>query len=94
MTQLKIRAYYQYDGPSQKNPFGTKLAHDDVVHNLMLLESDFCHALDDNAKIEVTDEEYDREQIYLSIEAECPREKLISIIEHVLERAQLYGEII
>lgn len=94
MTQLNIRAYYQFDGPSHKDPLRSKLEHEDVVRNLMLLESDFCHALDDNAKIEIVTEEYDKEQIYLSLQSEYSRDKLISIVEHVLNQAELYGEVV
>jgi len=94
MAKLKIRAYYQYNGPSLKDPLRSKLVHEDVVRNLELLESDFCHTLGDNATIEITTKKYDQEQVWLSIQAECSREELLPIIEDVLHKAELLGDII
>jgi len=94
MTQIKIRAYYKYDGPTYTDPLNSKLSHEDVVHNLRLLDSDFCHALDETAKIEVTDEYFDEQQIEMLIQADCSQAELKSVIERVLSKAQLYGQII
>lgn len=94
MSEVRLKAYYLYNGPSQKNPLRTKLSDDDVIWNLKMLSDDFTHALDEPARIEVTREDYDHKEIELFIQANCTREELLNIVKDVLSKADLYGEIL
>jgi hypothetical protein len=94
MTQINFRAYYKYDGPTPNNPIASELSDEDVLHNLMMLESDFIHFLDDKSKIKITKEDYQKKQVWIQIQANCSTKELKSVIEEVLGKAQLYGEIL
>ena len=92
MSQIKFRAYYRYDGPTHDNPIASELSDEEVRHCLMMLESDFVHFFDEKSKIEITKEDYENKQVWISIQAICSLEELKSAIEGVLRKNQLYGE--
>lgn len=94
MTELRLKAYYQYDGPCLANPLRTELADDDVIRNLTLLPNDFSHALDESATIEVTREDYENKEIELVIRANCTIEELHDVARNLLRQADLYGKIL
>lgn len=94
MTELRLKAYYQYDGPCPENPLRSELSDDDVISNLKLLPNDFSHALDKSATIDVKRVDYEHKEIEILIQANCTREELHTVTINLLRRADLYGKIL
>ena len=94
MTEIRLKAYYQYNGPCNADPIRTPLSDDDALRNLKLLESDFTHALSEKASIVVKGVDEDRKEVVLHIKADCTHDELIRVIKEVLAKADLYGEIL
>jgi len=93
MTELTVKAYYQYDGPCREDLWPNELPDDDVIRNLRLLPSDFSHALDESATIEVIREDYDHKEIEIRIRANCTREELHAVAKSLLSKAGLYWKV-
>lgn len=94
MSELRLKAYYQYNGPSPASPLRSELPDDDVIWNLKMLPNDLTHALDERAEIEVPCEDYDRKEIELSIWANCTLEERLDMVKDALSKADLYGKIL
>lgn len=94
MSELRLKAYYQYDGPNLVHPLRSELPDDDIIWNLKMLPNDLTHALDECAEIKVTREDYDRKEIELSIRANCTLEELLNVVKDALNKADLYGKIL
>jgi len=92
MTGVRVRVYYQYDGPSSVDPLRSELSNDEVTRNLKLLPNDLVHAFDEGTKIEVRRQNYEAKEIEISIQAECSRDEILEVVKNALRQSDLYGE--
>lgn len=87
-------AYYQYNGPSDAKPMRTPLTQEEVHHALELLNSDLTHAFPQpSTNIKTSEPDLENMRVHFSVEARGEREEILSVIEKVLGKADLYGEL-
>ncbi len=94
MSEIKLRAYYQFDGPTTADPLGRVLPDEEVIHKLEFLGNHIEHMLDESDQVEVTREDLKQKEVELFIRAACPLEELRGVVEEALKQAKLSKKIL
>ena len=95
MIRSKIRAYYEYSGPSKSDPFRNELTQEQVNDHLERFPSELEHALDgpgSSAKVEIEKTDTVNREITVLIESPLSTRDYDNALKRTLNGLDLFAE--
>jgi len=89
MTELAFEVFYDLN-PTSSNPFPPD--DDDALYNLQMFPNYLSHLFGDDAKIEVTLEDYENQRIQIRIETDETEQEILSVVKRALSESHLYAK--